>query len=63
LGDWMAMKNISQSEMARLVGTTEATISRVRRGINAPGIDIAAKIVELTENKVTLQDLSIKDHR
>jgi DNA-binding XRE family transcriptional regulator len=70
LGDWMVFNDVSQSEMARVVGTTEATISRIRRERNAPGIDIGIRIVNVSSastlrryaypwNKVTKEDLNI----
>lgn len=57
LDEWMKLNNVSQPEMAEMLETTIPTISRVRRGINTPSLDLAIKIVELTKNEVTLQDL------
>jgi transcriptional regulator with XRE-family HTH domain len=48
---------MTQVELAARLGVSESTISRVRRGINAPGLDIAIKIQEATNNQVGLTDL------
>jgi DNA-binding XRE family transcriptional regulator len=57
LNDWLEKHRMTQVELAARLGVSESTISRVRRGINAPGLDIAIKIQEATNNQVGLTDL------
>jgi transcriptional regulator with XRE-family HTH domain len=55
--DWLEQHRISQVGMARKLGVSEATISRVCRGINTPGLDVAIKIQDFTGHQVGLADL------
>ena len=57
LHEWLERHNMAQAELARRIGVSEATLSRIRRGVNTPGLDTAIKIQEATCNAVTLQDL------
>jgi DNA-binding XRE family transcriptional regulator len=50
-------RHITQAELADKIGVSEGTISRIRRGINTPGLDIAIKIQDITNNQVGLADL------
>lgn len=61
LHEWMAKNAVDDAEMASRTGTDRTTISRVRRGLNRPSWDLALKIVEETERKVTLEDLAALD--
>lgn len=58
---WMAKNAVDDAEMASRTGTDRTTISRVRRGLNRPSWDLALKIVEKTDRKVTLEDLAALD--
>lgn len=57
LADWLKRNNMNQAELARRLGIAESTLSRIRRGKNTPGLDIAMKIEEYTRSEVSLQDL------
>ncbi len=39
-------KNLSQSELAELAGTTQATISRIEKGVNEPSPQVGRRIAE-----------------
>jgi transcriptional regulator with XRE-family HTH domain len=57
LNEWLDKHRMSQSELAKILGVSEGTISRWRRGINTPGLDIAIKIQDVTNSQVGLADL------
>lgn len=52
LRDVVQNRGMSQQELARKVGTTEATISRYMTGINKPNVEIVAKIAEVLQISV-----------
>jgi transcriptional regulator with XRE-family HTH domain len=57
LSEWLERHRMTQAEFADKIGVSEGTISRIRRGINTPGLDIAIKIQDVTNNQVGLADL------
>jgi transcriptional regulator with XRE-family HTH domain len=57
LDAWLTKNRMTQAEFAKEVGSNIATISRVRRGIGTPRLDIVKKIVDYTKNEVSLDDL------
>lgn len=42
--------------VAAQIGFTRATISRTRRGVTKPSWELVAKLIELTDGKVTADD-------
>lgn len=52
LGAWIAKNGITLGEFAEMVGTTQATISRVCNGVNFPRRDLMLAIVEATDWEV-----------
>jgi predicted XRE-type DNA-binding protein len=57
LNEWLDKHRMSQAELAKILGVSEGTVSRWRRGINEPGIDSIIKIQDITNNQVGLSDL------
>jgi transcriptional regulator with XRE-family HTH domain len=57
LDAWLTKHRMTQADFAKEVGSNIATISRVRRGIGIPRLDIVKKIVDYTKNEVSLDDL------
>lgn len=53
LGDGITLartrKDISQDELAKLVGTTQSYISKIETGFNNPSLDMVDKIAEALE--------------
>jgi transcriptional regulator with XRE-family HTH domain len=60
LDEYLKTNGISGRDFAREVGSTEATISRLRRKMHMPKLDLVQRIIEHTRNTVSLQDLLTK---
>lgn len=56
LADWMSQKSFDDDEVAALLGTDRATVSRIRREVNKPSWPLAAKIKAATDGSVTADD-------
>ena len=52
LAQYLADKKMSQEAFANSVGTTQATISRIKEGKMQPDIDLASRIQAQTEGHV-----------
>ncbi len=57
LEQYLRQERISQAWFAKQVGTTEATISRIRRKLVMPKLDLAIRIVEESQDQITLKEL------
>lgn len=55
--EWRKSKNMTQEEVARLLGTDQGTYSHWERGARSPALDAAEKILRVTKGEVTLADL------
>ncbi len=56
LSDWLNDAGTRARDFAKAVGTTEATISRLRHGNAKPSLDLAQRIAEATGGAVTAND-------
>lgn len=56
LSQWMAEAGHDDEAVAKLVGIDRATISRIRRGLNRPSWDLAAKLKLVSDGAVTADD-------
>jgi DNA-binding XRE family transcriptional regulator len=56
LADWMASRGLDDEKMGELVQADRSSISRIRRGINSPSWDLAARIKVTTGGEVTADD-------
>ena len=56
LSDWLKSSDKRACDLARAVGTTEATISRLKHGHSQPSFDLARRIAEATGGAVTAND-------
>jgi DNA-binding XRE family transcriptional regulator len=52
LSDWLELRQISDTDFASLVEADRGTISRIRRGVNRPSWELAARIKAATEGAV-----------
>ena len=52
----MELSGQDDEAVAKLVGTNRATISRIRRGLNRPSWDLAAKLKSISGGAVTAED-------
>jgi transcriptional regulator with XRE-family HTH domain len=57
LDEWLNKHHTTQAEMAKRLDVSEGTVSRLRRRINTPGLDIIIKIQDVTNGQVGLADL------
>jgi transcriptional regulator with XRE-family HTH domain len=57
LNDWINKYGMSQVALARRLGVSEGTVSRIRRRIHTPTLDIAIRLQDVTNNEVGLADL------
>lgn len=56
LADWIKERDLTDEKMAKLVGVSRATISRLKRGINKPTIQTLVRITEVTNGAVSGKD-------
>ena len=56
LSDWLKSSDMRACDLAKAVGTTEATISRLKNGRSQPSFDLARRIAEATGGAVTAND-------
>lgn len=56
LEEWMAENGLGDEELGRIVQVDRATISRIRRGLNKPSWDLAARIKVATSGAITADD-------
>lgn len=42
-------KNLSQANLAEMVGVKQATISRIEKGVNHPSLDVVIKIADVLD--------------
>lgn len=49
--------DLSQSDVAGLIGTTKQTVCRIETGTRTASAELMLKIAEMTGNKVTPNDL------
>jgi DNA-binding XRE family transcriptional regulator len=57
LHEWFLGHPMTQTEFGDMLGVEQSTVSRWVRRQNEPGLDMAIKILEITNNKVGLADL------
>lgn len=64
LADYLAKRNLTHSEFAALIGTSQATVSRYVAGLRFPGPKILQRIQQATGGKVMPNDfLAINNGR
>lgn len=56
LAEYMKIKQLTDADLAPLVGKDQSVIGRYRRGKTTPDIFTVAKISEITNGKVRLKD-------
>ena len=56
LASWLKSNGISARDFAARIGTTEATISRLKNARAQPSFELAEKILEATAGAVTPND-------
>lgn len=54
--EYLAKRNMTQGELAGLLDTTEANLSRVINGVHLPGLILALKIKAATDGYVVPDD-------
>ena len=58
LSDYMAKKEMTEAQMAALVGCSQSTINRIKSGRFAPGLDLMVRVSVATHGKVTPNDFA-----
>lgn len=56
LSDYITTNKLTLAQFGKLVGRSEATISRLTRGLNKPDWETMAAIIEATGGQVTPND-------
>lgn len=56
LFQYLASKEISQARFAEQVGVSQPTLSRYVNGDSLPSVVVGARIAEITQNKVSVND-------
>jgi len=56
LDRWMAREGVDDETLATQVGSHRITISRIRRRVNFPSWELAAKIKAVTKGRVRADD-------
>lgn len=56
LDEWMLTNEVGDEVLATRVGYDRTTISRIRRGKRRPSWDLAERLQEVTDGKVTPND-------
>jgi len=57
LDEWMTKNGVSAYALGMRLGTNVAHILRIRKGVNEPGLELAAKLFVVTGGRVTSADL------
>lgn len=57
LKEYLISRHFTYQEFADLLGVKRVTVAKYALGTRKPSSKIAKKIVEITKNKVTLEDL------
>lgn len=55
---WMDVSGMTQKRLGEMVGCHEHTIYRIVNYISEPSATLARKIIDVTNGKVTLKDLT-----
>ena len=58
LSDYMEKKQMTEAQMAALVGCSQSTINRIKNGRFAPGLDLMMRVRVATRGKVTPNDFA-----
>jgi transcriptional regulator with XRE-family HTH domain len=58
LDEYLSLTGQTERGFAARVGSSGATISRIRRGLNLPRISLAVRIESITNGLVTTRDLA-----
>jgi DNA-binding XRE family transcriptional regulator len=53
LSQWMEWRGLTDEQFAELVGVDRTAINRIKRGVNRPSWELAARIKVATEGAVT----------
>lgn len=61
LRKWQKMNRWSNEAIAKDIGVSNATISRVGRKLGMPSLMLAKAIVRFTDGEVTFADLGIEE--
>lgn len=56
LSKWMQQHGFDDASFGAAVDVDRVTISRIRRGVNRPSWDLAARIKDVTQGAVTADD-------
>ena len=56
LFQYLANKEISQSRFAKQIGVSQPTLSRYVNGDSLPSVVVGARIAEITQNLVSVND-------
>jgi len=56
LDEWMKAKNLTDMAMSKLINTSRSTVTMYRQGHRVPKPDIARRIYQVTNRKVTPSD-------
>lgn len=62
LSAWMAANGLDDAGMAALVQADRSVISRIRRGVNRPSWELAARFKVATGGEVTADDFLPDEH-
>lgn len=54
--DWLSQENISDEAFGRRVGRSQSQISRIKRGLSRPSLDLVEVIERETSGTVTVDD-------
>lgn len=56
LSDWMAREGLDDERFGGMVQADRGTISRIRRGVNRPSWELAARIKSATSGEVSADE-------
>jgi len=61
LSDWMKERDCNDEALGIKLGVDRVTVSRIRRGLNRPSWELAARIKQITRGAVTADDWLAND--
>lgn len=56
IDEWMTSAGLSDDALSELIKVDRATVSRIRRGLNRPSWELAAKLKAVSGGLVTADD-------
>jgi transcriptional regulator with XRE-family HTH domain len=63
LSDWLESRNITAAELARRLGVSRSTISKIIKGDRLPSVKLIQDIQKQTGGRVGFKDLTIRKEK